>query len=89
MDSDSQSYSYSKRLCVRKNKTFMLSMVLPESSTLFKGRYAVQQDHAMDLKNPVSRLPHKMYVPLCSVKGRETDAGDSSGRRNARFPGAV
>jgi hypothetical protein len=87
MDSDSQSSS--KRLYVRKKKTVILSMVLPESSTLFKGRYAVQQDHAMDLKNPVSRLPHKMYFPLCSVKGRETDAGDSSGRRNARFPGAV
>ena len=86
---DSASQSFAKRLYVRKKKTVILSMVLPESSTLFKGRYAVQQDHAMDLKNPVSRPHHKMYFPLCSVEGHETDAGDSSGRRNARFPGAV
>ena len=41
----------------------------------------------MELKNSVSRSCHKMYLLLHSVKGRETDADDSHGRRSASFRG--
>jgi hypothetical protein len=47
----------------------------------------VKQEHAMELKNSVSRSCHKMYVLLYSVKGREADADDSHDRRGASFPG--